>query len=51
MSHLSTEFSDVSFIIMTVRLGNYPETLGTVPHHDGVTFCPSGFSEVYNVIH
>lgn len=45
MSSLSTEFSDISLTLMKVRLGNCPETLGTVPHDDGVTFCPPGFSE------
>lgn len=51
MSSLSTEFSDISLTLMKVRLGNCPETLGTVPHDDGVTFCPLGFSEGNSGVH
>lgn len=51
MSSLSTEFSDISLTLMKVRLGNCPETLGTVPHDDGVTFCPPGFSEGNSGVH
>ena len=51
MSSLSTESSDVSLTLMKVRLGNCPETLGTVPHDDGITFCPPEFSEGYNGVH
>lgn len=34
--------------MMKVHPGNCPETFGTIPHDDEVTFRPSGFSEINN---